>query len=185
VIFSLYCYRLSHRGTAWPVTRHSRNSSLITHSLAILTVYRVELCVALCSALHTERRVGPSVCCTEAGEVGVPGDVVGSAHARGPHVMAGRTLQVQQRSPVPGCTANVFASRHDLVQRVRRQTKRTGSCNAQFTSPARRDKTVLSVSCLAWRCELDNTIQYNTIIPYKICKAPCCRGFRGAGEQDS
>ena len=27
-------------------------------------------------------------------------------------------------------------------------------------------------------------IQYNTI-QYKICKAPCCRGFRGAGEQDS
>ena len=26
--------------------------------------------------------------------------------------------------------------------------------------------------------------QYNTI-QYKICKAPCCRGFRGAGEQDS
>jgi len=25
-------------------------------------------------------------------------------------------------------------------------------------------------------------IQYNTI-QYKICKAPCCRGFRGAGEQ--
>ena len=24
---------------------------------------------------------------------------------------------------------------------------------------------------------------YNTI-QYKICKAPCCRGFRGAGEQD-
>ena len=24
------------------------------------------------------------------------------------------------------------------------------------------------------------TIQYNTIIQYKICKAPCCRGFRGA-----
>ena len=22
-------------------------------------------------------------------------------------------------------------------------------------------------------------------IQYKICKAPCCRGFRGAGEQDS
>ena len=28
------------------------------------------------------------------------------------------------------------------------------------------------------------TIQYNTI-QYKICKAPCCRGLRGAGEQDS
>ena len=28
------------------------------------------------------------------------------------------------------------------------------------------------------------TIQYNAI-QYKICKAPCCRGFRGAGEQDS
>jgi len=31
---------------------------------------------------------------------------------------------------------------------------------------------------------LDNTIQYNAIqyntIQYKICKAPCCRGFRGA-----
>jgi len=27
-------------------------------------------------------------------------------------------------------------------------------------------------------------IQYNTI-QYKICKAPCCRGFRGAGEQVS
>jgi len=29
------------------------------------------------------------------------------------------------------------------------------------------------------RCGL---LQYNTI-QYKICKAPCCRGFRGAGEQ--
>jgi len=29
-----------------------------------------------------------------------------------------------------------------------------------------------------------DTIQYNTI-QYRICKAPCCRGFRGAGEQDS
>ena len=29
-----------------------------------------------------------------------------------------------------------------------------------------------------------NVIQYNTI-QYKICKAPCCRGFRGAGEQVS
>ena len=28
--------------------------------------------------------------------------------------------------------------------------------NAQFTPPARHDKTVLSVSCLACRCELDN-----------------------------
>ena len=28
--------------------------------------------------------------------------------------------------------------------------------------------------------------EYNTIqIQYNICKAPCCRGFRGAGEQDS
>ena len=27
-------------------------------------------------------------------------------------------------------------------------------------------------------------MQYNTI-QYKICKAPCCRGFRGAGEQVS
>ena len=27
-------------------------------------------------------------------------------------------------------------------------------------------------------------VQYNTI-QYKICKAPCCRGFRGAGEQVS
>ena len=27
-------------------------------------------------------------------------------------------------------------------------------------------------------------IMYNTI-QYKICKGPCCRGFRGAGEQDS
>ena len=32
--------------------------------------------------------------------------------------------------------------------------------------------------------EENNTIQYNTI-QYKICKAPCCRGFRGAGEQVS
>jgi len=30
------------------------------------------------------------------------------------------------------------------------------STNAQFTPPARQDKTVLSVSCLVWRCELDN-----------------------------
>ena len=29
------------------------------------------------------------------------------------------------------------------------------STNAQFTPPARQDKTVLSVSCLVWRCELD------------------------------
>ena len=27
---------------------------------------------------------------------------------------------------------------------------------SQFTPPARRDKTVLSASCLAWRCELNN-----------------------------
>jgi len=27
-------------------------------------------------------------------------------------------------------------------------------------------------------------VGYNTI-QYKICKAPYCRGFRGAGEQDS
>jgi len=26
----------------------------------------------------------------------------------------------------------------------------------QFTPPASQDKTVLSVSCLAWRCKLDN-----------------------------
>ena len=29
-------------------------------------------------------------------------------------------------------------------------------CNAQFTPPARHDKTVLSVSCLLCRCELDD-----------------------------
>jgi len=30
---------------------------------------------------------------------------------------------------------------------------RTLNHNVQFTPPARHDKTVLSVSCLAWRCE--------------------------------
>ena len=30
----------------------------------------------------------------------------------------------------------------------------SASCNAQFTPPARHDKTVLSGSCLAWRCEV-------------------------------
>ena len=34
-----------------------------------------------------------------------------------------------------------------------------GAANAQFTSPARHDKRVLSVSCLAWRCELALTDQ--------------------------
>ena len=31
----------------------------------------------------------------------------------------------------------------------------THHCNAHFTPPAGYDKTVLSVSCLVWRCELD------------------------------
>ena len=39
----------------------------------------------------------------------------------------------------------------------------------------RRDQQIVS----GWT----NTIQIT--IQYKICKAPCCRGFRGAGEQVS
>ena len=35
-------------------------------------------------------------------------------------------------------------------------------CNAQFTPPARHDKTVLFVSCLAWRCELALTGSFLT-----------------------
>jgi len=35
------------------------------------------------------------------------------------------------------------------------------------------------------RTILHQHTKYNTKIQYKICKAPCCRGFRGAGEQDS
>jgi len=30
----------------------------------------------------------------------------------------------------------------------------------------------------------DPPVRYNTV-QYRICKSPCCRGFRGAGEQDS
>ena len=40
---------------------------------------------------------------------------------------------------------------HRCTQHTDRQTD---ACYAQFTPPARRDKTVLSVSCLACRCEL-------------------------------
>jgi len=35
------------------------------------------------------------------------------------------------------------------------------------------------------RTILHQHTKYNTKIQYKICKAPCCRGFRGVGEQDS
>jgi len=49
---------------------------------------------------------------------------------------------------------------------------------------ASKDEQVLS--CCAWtnRFFFKKTRSYLTI-QYKICKAPCCRGFRGAGEQDS
>jgi len=44
--------------------------------------------------------------------------------------------------------------------------------NAHFTPPARQDKTVLSVSCLAWRCEL-------------AIRGGSCTRARQAGEQKS
>ena len=45
---------------------------------------------------------------------------------------------------------------HRYTDHERATSVTTGRINAQFTPPARHDKTVLSVSCLVWRCELDD-----------------------------
>ena len=63
-----------------------------------------------------------------------------------------------------------YKPRSQLIVSLIHQNKRTtsttrkcstlwGAANAQFTSPARHDKRVLSVSCLACRCELALTDQ--------------------------
>ena len=44
--------------------------------------------------------------------------------------------------------------------------------------------SVYFVKFASVRDKIDRLVyRYNTI-QYKICKAPCCRGFRGAGEQE-
>jgi len=102
------------------------------------------------------------------------------------------SMQIQSRLGFAHyCCASFATSIVDVAFDIMSRVKLAETIEQLYSTASDREKTnrkLYTTSLNYFRPNRSTSLyaQYiHTIIQYKICKAPCCRGFRGAGEQDS